>query len=961
MMKTMRRFGLIVLSLVALGTTEIVRAACPGATIETPGNCLYAGGFSAVGGDLLTASQRVLASNMDPFQRQATEADLAYWKKAADDGLTAGKTFRDGLLLIGATPNDGTARGRLLNDPKLNYQSVGLLTNLAGIEAGLLSARDTYAYLLYRGYPDAATARANLLDTIKTLANLYLMIADEFLIDALEWRFSADTLNVDQKLDEQITLLQSAQDYYQKAIGVFVYGFSPAVGTNIYVSASFDDAVFSLFNIGVERLSLALRELSSKQLVRQMAPDANEDWAAARGASLATLKGVSTTAYLLTGAIAKTQGATFDAVGGGSSIVGALSALRKQGNIYNQGLNPLGYDNRYAPMQDFSALYSVAAGGLNAAKGAKADFDSESRAFDSNQEALRQQVNALISQYVTSLAALTGCAEPTDFDDPQQIESFLVCTGESGGDLFDCRLAQRSGAFETCVGTKSTAGVLAQKYRDTMAAQIRLNAARLGRDNVLTRIDLANEKANRQVTLKRRQTGAQTRQLNDYYRELKGARTVTDTATITTNRKWDSTNKHWDKSTKEKDHKTSTTFNVSDDTLQIRQSNEQALLEITTDFEIQQVNLETAYVIKDLLLSAAEAEIEVQLAVQQKNSAIADFDNSLQEKENLWQLYQRALNQLSYYTERSAPLRILKSQATIVLADRINYTAHYAYLAAKALEYQHLMPLVDEPVGGGRLRITDLFKAQTTSDLEAFLLKLNALGTTQCPWGTFDPQYQVISLAYHILGLTDRYLDPDGDGQATPGKSIAQARREAVQGFIIANVNAAGHLHFPFTIAENASFLASSHQYNLKLWSGPAPSSCDPLVTPVLGTAINIISTQSGNFKPKMRLRQTGHSSLRNGFGEVVSYIPISNFHFLFEGGGDFVPYKEAEFVAYTNATDPRTQSGGAWTGGFKGRSISASNWEVELFDWNVVYPATDLSKITDIQIHMDTIGECCY
>jgi hypothetical protein len=219
----------------------------------------------------------------------------------------------------------------------------------------------------------------------------------------------------------------------------------------------------------------------------------------------------------------------------------------------------------------------------------------------------------------------------------------------------------------------------------------------------------------------------------------------------------------------------------------------------------------------------------------------------------------------------------------------------------------------------------------------------------------------VISLAYHILGLTDRYLDPDGDGQTADGKPISQARREAVQAFINDHVNAQGELQFPFTVAENASFLASSRQYNLKLWSGPAPSSCDPLVTPVLGTAINVISTQSSNFKPKVRLRQTGHSSLRNSSGGVTVYIPISNFHFLFEGGGDFVPYKEAEFVAYTNAIDPRTQSGGSWTGGFKGRSISSSNWELELFDWNLIYPATDLSKITDLQIHLDTIGQCCY
>ncbi|WP_295591356.1 hypothetical protein [uncultured Lamprocystis sp.] len=223
-----------------------------------------------------------------------------------------------------------------------------------------------------------------------------------------------------------------------------------------------------------------------------------------------------------------------------------------------------------------------------------------------------------------------------------------------------------------------------------------------------------------------------------------------------------------------------------------------------------------------------------------------------------------------------------------------------------------------------------------------------------------EPQYHVISLAYHILGLTDGYLDPDGDGFASEGKTIMQARKEAVQAFINGHVDGPGKFKFSFALADNASFLSDQHWYNMKLWNGPAPADCTALVTPVQGTTVNLITSQSSKFVPYMRLRQSGHSSLRDWAGDLVTFIPIRDFQFRSDPALDFSPFTQALVTGFVNATDPRTQVTGTWTGGFKGLSITSANWELELTGWKIgsgLVPP-DLSKLTDIAIHMDTIAE---
>ena len=931
------------------GLTSGAWATCTGADMSIGGYCLFQGGFGVIGGAMDGASCDLTAANMYPFQKRN---DLKEYYDKAVGYYTDGSTFRNTLLLMDKVPNSTTPQGKMLIEPKLNYESVipALVTDpiMTDIYNKLSFARDTFVYSLDQKYPDEATARYQLLETIKLMANIYLMIGDEFLIDALEYRFSSSTL--DGKLSEQIALLNKAQSYYQKALMSFVSGFSPAVvGTSIYASDAFDDAVFSLFNLSLERLGMTMREKSSKELARQMTPDSTEEWTAARNKGLGIIKDISATLYLSAATVAdraQKTGMDFNNDLGGDKLTAAIMAVARQGNVYNSGFNPLGYDNRYVPMDTFEKFYALANGSLDLAKNAENNFKDQNRAFDADVLALSSQLVSLNERYVGQLASLTGCNVPANPDDPAEIDAFIECTGEAGGDLFDCSLDLSPEEFETCLAGKPTKGVLASKYRNIKDAQTRLDQARLRRTNILEKINIQVDLHKETIRLKRSQLGEQTSLLDEYYEKLKNARTETDTVTYTSVR--ERKDGKWKKVSKERHHSTTETFTIRDDNLQLNTEKEKELLRLTTEYEILQADLQTAATVKDLLLSEAEAEIDIDLAALQKNSALADFDNTLIDKDNQWFFYQQAISQLTYYTERIPTQRLLRSQECLALSEALYSTAHYAYLAAKAVEMKYLNPVVNlSGIGAVEFGITDLFKAQTPGEIEKFLNNLNAYNSGNCPWGEIDHEYFTVSLKNDILGL--RGLPAD-------------IQMQQFRAFIGEHTNAQGVLEFTFTLSEENSFLYSNGLFNIKIWNGPEPASCSsPLTAPVRGVTVGVNITQA-DVRPRIRLKRTGHSSFRNATGDIRSYIPIYDVFMLPKlpdpGSTTITPSKTADFYAFVSI-DPRTQTGitGSWTNAFHGWGLSSSDWSLTLYDNTL---KTQTSKINDITIYIDTIRQCC-
>jgi hypothetical protein len=919
------------------------RAACDGSTMSSGNYCVYRSGFGTVGGSVDGANNDIAASNMYPIQQRDSESDLKYWYDLAFSDYGNGLDFRNSLLLLGVNlstcgspESPATPLCDLLLNPKKNYETIGFVTTdtdsdgvpddckISGdIEAQLANARDTFAYDVVKKYPDVATAKTNLGETLKALSNIYLMIADEFLIDALEFRFSSFTLGADQKLDEQLLLLTKAQLCYEKSVNSFIYGMTPIPGTTIYISDYFDNDVFGLFNLSVERMSMAVREKSSKQLVRMISPDPLVE-ANARKAAAETLKNVYTSTYLLGAVIAQKPKSNFFA-NGGNRLVNALSTLRNQGNIYTENLNPLGYDNRYIPMQDFSKLYSDAMNFYSSAKTSQDTLAASKRDFDANVTQLQTTLYNLAENpggYKTQLASLTGIS----VSDPD----FINKAAASGEDLYACPIDAAD--FVACVQNK-TKGVLGSKYNQLREAQIRVDQAMKKKDNQIEAIDLENKRHAEIIEIKNKYYAQYKDTLKNYLKHMKDARTVV--------RK---------KTEGDGESKTETTYSVKDEPLNLSVDKEIDLQKALADYEIAQINVTDEVMIKNMVNNLAETEIEIGLAIQMKNSVVDEFENGLKERDNLAFVYKKALEQINYTAnmvrDKIPEVRILRSQAALDLSKNLNNSAHYAYLAAKALEYKYLKQIVNLQVLNQTLSIYDLYKVQTVEDVKDFLDKLDAYDS--CAWGLVSRTTIKMSLAKDILGLTDKYLNPAGTLSAT---QVAQLRYQGVQSFLSGKVNPTDNsLLFDFASALNDYYISKWSKYNLKIWWGTASPPCDPV--PTKGIAVNFLTNQSASITPLITLSQKGHSTYLDKTRNILEYVPVSEYLNMLSENTDSSIVTTGIFAAYVNG-NPETDV--LWDPSFKGRSVASSNWEFKVNDIGD-YPI-DWSKVTDIVLYLDAMG----
>jgi len=901
------------------------------------------------GKDIKSSVYQITASNMQPVQAQATTEELAYWRQQADNNLQAGKNYWDGLSLIGANAVDGSPKAQMLNDPSQNYETVGLLNNFATIEAGLIQARDTYAYQTYRKYPDEATAKAKLLNTVKTLANLYIIVADEYLIDALDWRLPINMPGVtDPLLNHQIDLLNKAQYFYKGALNTFISGFSTSVNTNITISNYFDEETFNLFNLCVERMSLTLREKSSKQLAVGLGGNSTEV-----NNSVKTIKSANTEIYLTTAAAVVAQNKAyeaqqneklkFDSVGAGSALIVALNMLRNQGNIHNQDLNPLGFDIRYIPAQDFDDLYTLSLTHYNNAKDYDAQTSDGRSDFDSKLDKLQNQWNSLKNGYGLTLKSITGC-NPYDPD-------FEECITIAGSDLFDCRIINGLSEMEACINNSPTrikGGNLAIKYLRIKQAQLALNVANLTK-KVLIDSRFDNLEKNSLTISYITQKGQQNKiLLEKYLGLLKEARTIVDETVETTEK----TKENGKVVSKQKiiDHTTRTSLTFGD-ALDVNVKKSVDLQALTDSFDIKNAQLQAAYAEKEFLRQIDLADLKVEQAVTEKNSAIIDFVNAFQEKESLVVAYRKSKEQSDIAQRSLVPLRIIKSAKLINLSAEIYKASHYAYLAAKAVEYRYAKSLTSNP------NINDIYKAQTTDDVKKFLDALK--GSNLCPWGKFSSKTIVYSLAFDHLNLTDDYIDPDGDG-FKDGKMVDDYRDIKIQEFISRHTEN-GNLKFSLSVPPTSTVLQEGGAYNIKIWDGQLPSECTRSTLEPWGMTIKIYTDQIDlPFNPKVGINMTGSSSLEDFSGVFREYIPIYDYsHFLVDYEPSYVPILDDSIESFGSLGNIREQRLGRWTGKFHGRSISSATWTITVYGKNRLFSKTvDFSGIKDIYFYFDIIAD---
>ncbi|MCX7110800.1 MAG: hypothetical protein NTX45_11860 [Proteobacteria bacterium] len=936
--------------------------------------CLSQPRFDSLGGDINTGAYQITASNMYPIQALTTKELLDHARSIADSSLANGKSLRNGLLLVGIDLtkdySQDPVKTKLVDMLKYsshNYESVGLIPvfpsdypihkpdNLPNEDA-LIRAAQTYAHQLSIGYP----VKDKLLDVVKTLTSLYLMIADEYLIDALELpAFSDNTTDIDLVLNAQINLLTKAQFYYEKGVNFFLICAYPInYSTPVSIADSFDSSIYELINLSVERLSLSLREKSSKQLVRDIMPDMPGIWKSKWAQAPESLKGANTSVYLATAAIANTRKSEFDVAGSSSGLVDALNAMRQQGNLYNQGFNPLGYDNRYIPGNNYSVLKKIADDSLiDPGAGAlkyESDLKNAGREFDNQLDKLKTELKDLKYRYIDSLVNLTPCSSPKSVEDVID-QAFLDCTGQAGGNLLvECDL--EASDFESCLsgvtGGASARGTLVTKYRDWRSARQSLRLARTKRINIDAEITNYTNTHNINTGLIQVRLNNQLTTLANYQNSMRNAQSIVETENEEEIRVKAEDKRKWTTS-KQRTKSTQKTYTLRNDAFDYEITKEQDMLKHVTNMEILSGDEEFKLIIKNKELSRLEADIGIDLAITQDNAARDDFFNLLRTKENLWLQYQTDLSNLqkANSVNLSDPntdmsllplLRIVRSQAVINLAAAMNNAANYAYLAAKALEYKYAKTLEEmsiEKKYTKTISVNDIFKAQKPYNLSQFLLNMDKINTDQCSYSRLFTNW-IFSISYmQNLAITP-LLDPEIADNEDAHKFFYTKSR------IAENSSTQGNLRIEFEVPESASYIPYYSTYNMKLWAGSPPDGCGISIGNSYGIAVTLRTNSAVSQGPIVHLRQRGFSILKDKNGNFRDYIIENPQNSPIDG-----------YIQAAQNEVPKTDVYNLpnyWTPLFMGRGLSSSKWELEIYN----QPGIDFSQVYDIEIHFSTIRQ---
>jgi hypothetical protein len=890
---------------------------------------------SPMGGPSSASAVTIASCNMMPYGKPTLE-DMKAINTAAINELTTGSQALQSMSLYNCD-KDNTCKGDtklalLYLDKSKNYETAGFLPVFQSAVQNLKSAIAKFAYLDAQGYPDAMV---NLKKSVRNLTSVYLTFADEFLIDALHLRFSNTSYSMDECVANQIILIEKAVDYYAQGAADFMdICLEPVVGTQSVIGSFFLEDEWHLFRVLFDRLSMAFRERGAKQ--RALGNNTEDEIKQSLSESVSEL-------YVQAAALGNQLGNGFLSAYG-SQLLTAIATLSRQLGDYRAGLNPLGYNDRYVPLMKFDDILQMAKNQQVSCNTLEQTIRSEDRAFDKEVSAYKIQMTSLNGDYKNRTGQLTGCGAGLSDS------AFRTCVESVGDALFvDCPLDLSPDAFDACLKTKGSLGVIGDKYRQIKSSDLSLSQARLQFDNYGKEIENQNASMSYRIQIRKNLTSTTIEVLKDYQDNLKNACSIQE---------FNETVKIKGQPT-QRIKRTTKTFSVKNTELIADTAKEIDLAKASLEYDI--LSAQDPLVIKNLLLRQSEALIGIDMAVNSKNAMIASFDASQREKENLLVLWDQNLSALTQNSLTGEAIqRILTSDQVVELSQKVNTLSHYSYLAAKALEYRYAKPLVNIQVGSSYLNMNDLYKCQSAGDFSTFLNDLDIYNSMLCGEISFIPTRYYVSLAKHILGWTDKNLgDLDGDGYVD-GRAVADVRYEKFQEFLNEHIDANRNLTFTFKTSVNEFPLAGGRN-NIKIWQGAVP--CYTGNFNALGFTANLdFKGNSGNIWHKMLISQTGGHTLTKD-NEPHEYYPIGTLA-LYNGNiSDVTNFTDFvyPFVSRDLRTPGSGTEGGSWAIKFGNKSAAVEQWTItlkEVSDDPASYPNFPFGKLKDITFYFDAIGE---
>ncbi|MBN2001920.1 MAG: hypothetical protein JXA21_01080 [Anaerolineae bacterium] len=832
-----------------------------------------------------------------------TQADYQAIFNAADAKLGVGMTFRNSEMLIVPSATitqamqnysnfqDGEYFKRYCADydaiSALDYCPAGDPADWPGksldIRNQLRDALKGYAVLLtspahltitVAGQPMAIqdAGRQGMLATLRELAYDHLIFGNEFLIDATDTRYGAAQIpDAETVIYQELAELEQALQQFNLAMDVASYAFSTPLAGAIREGGIGEDhggdyftaLEFEVFGVASSRTVATLLAMAERRLKLGQESQALDLYNQAYMVQYFHAQALAQ--------MARQTGADY-LINGSWEIYNNMAETRNAAQKVVSGVDVFGFPSDYAPLQSYAELREMVVGpaGNTGLLGVARDLEIQSRTaqrdYDEDQDAVAAELDSLIAEYDDALFELCG-------EDPERPGS-----GEP--------------SLTTCEG-----GLVEQNWSDIFAADKRAGLAVRRAANIIEQIKIEQERAGKVIQV----TFSTGEKMAAYELSIGALEAVKFTgssvassetqlqAGIETGVKIyeraeigvDTEVTNWttggvkftalagiEHSTEAKLGFLQTLAWTSqmgvefdNSALPIAEINgAKALREAEAAATIEGAN--SAATVKNLLLQQSELLIETEIAVEELNKLMAEHNQLSTRRTRLLNRRGVAVSgAIQANAQRNGPAyRVMADALTVQADEAFALAAQFAYLAAKAVEYEMVSPYP---------AIGDIFTARSANDVYAFMNALHVY--YQAPVIENNPYPYTLSIAKDLLGLTDQNIDPTG--LLTPGER-AEIRYAGFQQFLWEQVDVDGNLEFRFTTSLDLRRSATQYMFSPNIWGNRIAGVGSPLPASQ-GVGVNIRTRQVTDVGvPEVRLTHGGQASYRNPTGAVVHFDP---------------------------------------------------------------------------------------
>jgi hypothetical protein len=785
---------------------------------------------------------------------------------------------------------------------------------------------------------------ARLRQAAREAAYLRMIFAQQFMVDALGLHFSAGTLlGGETFVRQEVAKLEAARYQFGLAQQELSEAFGFRLGSGCYLADFYTQTEWALLSRAAEGQLTTQHHIATR--LSYLDINTIGDVPRAQNAAIDTYRAGSTEAYVkLIGLSGLATGARPDGALVAEMTLTMLDT-RSAARELRENRNVFGFDIRFTPARSYHTAFGSTDKGLWEQAKEAADLalqiqlqtENAERIFDLNQQDLTKAILATNNKVDNEIQIEAGCdlqAFATD-------QAWYACIADMIKHTQECD--PQSNTFDACM-QRTTDGqppksdgsnwlILVSDMRsarqDLRTAWLGVEAAIKKRDNIVKRADtetMRNIKVKSAIL-----NGAQD---NSVFEAVIAA---ANCCTI--------------------GYDGGFSFNVNPGAfVQAGLRPAQLLSQAAHDMDIEDANSKA--VVRNLFYDMAEAQGEIDITVQQYQSMLTRFNGVVGQTGH--DVYQ-SKREHAYTTALPAndpSYRMVRDSRRLELASQLELAARLAYLAARRAEYEYTARL-----SANNFRISDIYKARTANDILKFLQDLDG-AVANLPGGVRDADTNqsdlTLSVAQHLLGLTDQYLKGQGVADANLQTERSKRFRQWVAQNSLLGSDGKPTLVFSFTTSSAIKGLISqvvTQDYGF-YWlhkvggiGQPKPASN--------GFGVNLVSAQTGNLGYRqVRVSQSGQVGLTSFAGCLFDYrlIPPAALLGLEFPLGQPTDLVTGVFNGDINGAHGNTTPGYS-TPAFLGRPLASNGWQVVINAGspNGILSDLDLQQLTDIELKIST------